>query len=44
MKRSAYEIYSNLLKDVAQSGDEESEDSDDEEFGAGQLHIRPLKQ
>jgi len=34
MKRSAYEIYSNLLKDVAQSGDEESEDSDDEEFGA----------
>jgi len=34
MKRSAYEIYSNLLKDVAQSGDEESEDSEDEEFGA----------
>jgi len=34
MKRSAYEIYSNLLKDAAQSGDEESEDSQDEEFGA----------
>jgi len=35
-KRTAYEIYSSLLKTAPESGDEDSEDSEDQEFGAAE--------
>ena len=34
-KKTAAEIYDSLLKTAPESGDEDSEDSEDEEFGAG---------
>ena len=35
-KKTAAEIYTSLLETTPGSGDEDSEDSEDEEFGAGQ--------